>query len=92
MISLQVLLRQLSLQICLESRFKGFFDLFPDFEKIATISPRPGLQLGADFTSSTPRAHDDDFYIEDEERVWMKMDTGQWKLLGTNVVVGQPWP
>ena len=40
----------------------------------------------------TPRAHDDDFYIEDEEHVWMKMDTGQWKLLGTNVIVGQPWP
>ena len=35
---------------------------------------------------------DGNIYHEDEEKIWVRLDTGQWKLLCTDVVVDQPWP
>ena len=29
---------------------------------------------------------------EDEEKFWVRLDTGQWKLLCTDIVADQPWP
>ena len=30
-------------------------------------------------------------FREDEEKIWIRLDTGQWKLLCTDIVVDQPW-
>ena len=37
-------------------------------------------------------SEDGNFYHEDDEKIWMKLDTGWWKLLCTDIVVDQPWP
>ena len=45
--------------------------------------------------SASERPHDfsDDgnIFREDEEKIWIRLDTGQWKLLCTDLVVDQPW-
>ena len=48
-------------------------------------------------TSSTPPAREEphfsdhgNFYHESDEKIWMKLDTGWWKLLRTDIVVDQP--
>ena len=67
---LQVLGPQLLRQFLRESLFKEGFRTFPRIQKVRWL------------LLSTPRPQDDDFCI-DEEDVWMRLDTGQWKLLGT---------
>ena len=50
--------------------------------------PHSGSELCADFISSTPAAYeelhfseDGNFYRVDDKKMWLKMETGQWKLL-----------
>ena len=35
---------------------------------------------------------DGNIFREGEEKIWVKLDTGQRKLLCTDIVVGQPRP
>ena len=68
---------------------KGFFALFPN-GKSAKIGPHSGSELSADFTPSTPAAYfseDRFFYHEDDTKVWLKMESGRWKLLCSEPVV-----
>ena len=69
MISFQILIRQLSLQISLENRIKGFFRTFLQIKKSATIDARSRSRVPPRSSSSTPRPHDADFYIKDEDAV-----------------------
>ena len=34
---------------------------------------------------------DGNIFREHEEKIWIRLDTGQWKLLCTDTVVDQPW-
>ena len=34
---------------------------------------------------------DGTIFREDEEKIWIRLDTGQWRLLFTDTVVDQPW-
>ena len=40
---------------------------------------------------AAPAADDGNIFREDEEKIWTRLDTGQWKLLCTDLVVDQPW-
>ena len=44
--------------------------------------------------AASPQDFSDDgnIFREDEEKIWIRLDTGQWKLLCTDIVVDQPWP
>ena len=35
---------------------------------------------------------DGNIFRKDDEKIWVRLDTGQWKLLCTDIVVDQPWP
>ena len=43
--------------------------------------------------AARPQALSDDgnIFREDEDKIWIRLDTGQWKLLCTDTVVDQPW-
>ena len=60
-----------------------FFALSPEIKKSATVAARSRSRVPAHSSSSTPQAHDADFNIDDEENVWMQLDTGQWRMLNT---------
>ena len=71
-----------------------FFSTFPQIQKSAKVAAHSSARVPAHSSSSTRRPQDDDFFIDEGEHVWMRLDTGQWKLLGADpeVVVDQPWP
>ena len=63
---------------------EGVFRTFPRQKKSAKVGPHSGSALSADFTPSTPTAYfseDGFFFHEDDTKVWLKMETGRWKLL-----------
>ena len=35
---------------------------------------------------------DGNIFRADEEKIWVRLDTGQRKLLCTDIVVDEPWP
>ena len=77
---------------------EGFFAVFPDQKKVrrspssrahprwALIKwlvppgPRTSLTTGTSFAKMK------------RSKFWVRLDTGQWKLLRTDIVVDQPWP
>ena len=67
--------------------FQGFFLHFSPAEKSAQVAPHPGSQLGADFASSTPPAHSDQFWEEEAGGRWMRLPSGRWYLLSSEAAV-----
>ena len=63
------------------SRLKGFFRTFLRRKKSARVSPHSGSELGADFTSSTPSAQLEGFFIDEDGGVWMRLLSGRETLL-----------
>ena len=82
---------------------KGFSHFSP-FEKSAKVTSHSSQRVLRSASSSELSAHqmaraarpqdfsdDGNIFREDEEKIWIRLDTGQWKLLCTDIVVDQPW-
>ena len=82
-------------------RFKCFFRNFSSPSKSARVTRHSSARVPRSASSSDQMARaarpqdfsdDGNIYREDEEKIWVRLDTGQWKLLCTDIVVDQPWP
>ena len=76
-----------------------FLRTFLQIKKSATTPARSRSRVPAHSSSSTPAvceephfSQDGNIYHEDEEKIWVRLDTRQWTLLCTDIVVDQPWP
>ena len=83
---------------------QGVFRTFPRLKKSAKITSHSSQRVLRSASSSELSAHqmaraarpqdfsdDGNIFREDEEKIWIRLDTGQWKLLCTDTVVDQPW-
>ena len=69
-----------------KQRYTEFFSLlFPDFKKVRQ------LLLARGRGCPRTRAHPRPGLMTPTSNVWMQVDTGQWRMLSTQVVVDQPW-
>ena len=83
----QILIRQLSLQISLESRMKGVFRTLPRFLFFKVRQLLLARGRGCRRTRAHPRPHGADFYVDDTENVWVQLDTGLWRMLNTDIPI-----
>ena len=83
---------------------KVFFRTFSPPNKSAKVTRHSSARVPRSASSSELSAHqmaraarpqdfsdDGNIFREDEEKIWIRLDTGQWKLLCTDTVVDQPW-
>ena len=83
---------------------QGFFRTFHRLKKSAKVTSHSSQRVLRSASSSELSAHqmaraarpqdfsdDGNIFREDEEKIWIRLDTGQWKLLCTDTVVDQPW-
>ena len=84
---------------------EGFFSYFPDLKKVRRSPGTRVRECPRQSSSSTLSSHqmaraarpqdltdDGNIFREDDEKFWVRLDTGQLKLLCTDIVVDQPWP
>ena len=80
------------------------FRTFLRLKKSAKVTSHSSQRVPRSASSSELSAHqmaraarpqdfsdDGNIFREDEEKIWIRLDTGQWKLLCTDTVVDQPW-
>ena len=76
-------------------QFQGSFSHFSPPESAVS----PGARVHGHSSSWTPVAYEqptpgvataEGFFIDDSGGVWMRMDSGLWKLLGTDVFRAEP--
>ena len=83
---------------------QGVFRTFPRKKKSAKITSHSSQRVPRSASSSELSAHqmaraarpqdfsdDGNIFRENEEKIWIRLDTGQWKLLCTDTVVDHPW-
>ena len=70
-------------------QIKGFFALFPEGKKGATLGRHSGSELLPESSPSTLAAQLEDFFT-DAAGVWMRFPGGWWKLLGSDPEVWRP--
>ena len=83
---------------------QGVFRAFPRKKKSAKITSHSSQRVPRSASSSELSAHqmaraarpqdfsdDGNIFRENEEKIWIRLDTGQWKLLCTDTVDDQPW-
>ena len=84
--------------VMLEEPFQGVCRTFFPGGKSAKVTRQVRASVPQHTSSSKlsahqmPAAHREDFFIDDAGSVWMRCDTGQWKLLGTDTDVFQDEP
>ena len=83
-----LLLAQLPGWMLRRGNFKGFSHFFPG-RKSATVSSQSSAALLPHSSPSTSSAQPN-WCADDDGFVWIRMDTGQWKKLGTDILQDVP--
>ena len=84
---------------------EGVCRTFPRLKKSGKVTRHSSARVLRSASSSELSAHqmalaarpqdvtdEGNIFREDAEKFWIRLDTGQWKLLRTDTVVDQPWP